>query len=277
MKGSSASRVSASGDSKRSQGRASFEDQGELQLVDHLQQILVQYLERNPYASLSSIGRRSGVSEPTLRRIKAGQIKTAPTTSTVIKLLTYISGETSLKTITDLYRGPISDFLKENLPQIDQTAIEYDQELNEQLKDNTKYLIYKLAANSSGTHRAQVETLLGQAGLLVLDEMVENGLLTVENNKYKSHKKTYALDPNLFKEKFRFMSHFVSTGENSAGASNPSVHVNYSNSVNPAAYRKICKIQKNALAKIRGVMESPDAQGEIPLFCLVAIDEVSNK
>ncbi|MEO0335394.1 MAG: hypothetical protein AAF202_03315, partial [Pseudomonadota bacterium] len=66
-------------------------------LPGHLRQVIQAYIDESKYLSVSGFCKKCGVSEPTVRRFLTGKIKTLPQVSTVLDILTYISGETSGK------------------------------------------------------------------------------------------------------------------------------------------------------------------------------------
>ena len=61
-----------------------------LSVADHLRLIITQYLEKRPQLSVNGISKRCNVSEPTLRRIMSGKVKTIPQITTLLDILTYI-------------------------------------------------------------------------------------------------------------------------------------------------------------------------------------------
>jgi len=112
-----------------------------------LRDVLVKYLESRPHLTLNGLSKRCAVSEPTLRRIRKGQVKTIPSVSTIFELLSYLSGETQAKKIMACYPGPLQEYLSFKAQAIeDFQKIEFSDFLSVALKDPVKYVIYKLAA-----------------------------------------------------------------------------------------------------------------------------------
>ncbi len=246
-------------------------------VVEHLQFVISDYLERKPHLNLSGISKKCSVSEPTLRRIMKGQIKTLPTVTTVLDILTYISNEKKPSKIIKLYPGPIADFLKETTPYVDDCDTDYNIELNRILKNPVKYLTYKLASNSSGVSEDKVRELFGSLGVKSLFSMVDKGYLTQKGKYYYSSSKSFTSNHTDFVENFKTVADFIKPEKLSPRSRVNPFFRNFSNSVTPEAYEEIVKIQKKAMTKIAQIMTNEDNQGEIPLFLLLAIDTLDNK
>ena len=78
-------------------------------LITHLQTVIRSYLDQHTRISLNGLSKRCSVSEPTLRRIMNGQVKTAPTLTTVVDILSTIGKESRLSKLIDMYPGPIAE------------------------------------------------------------------------------------------------------------------------------------------------------------------------
>jgi len=245
-------------------------------VIDELERILSEYLKSRPHMSLSAVSRRSKVSEPTLRRIKNKQFRTLPTHTTILNFLTYMSGETSIPRIIETYRGPIAEYLKESIPQQSFSA-EYDVKLNNLLKDNTAYCIFKLCASSSGVSSRRVLRLFGEVGLHSLKSLEANGYVTVKEGVYYSSVEWFILDPEQINEKFQFLSQFIKIQPNIDDPYLRSIHGNYNCSVTPEAYRNIAKLQGKFLKKVRDIIEDDSSHGSIPLMLLSALDTLDSK
>ncbi len=237
-----------------------------------LQGVLQQYLDEKPTRSVNGLSRRCVVSEPTLRRILRGQIKTMPTATTVLDILTTVCKEKNLRKLAQLYPGPIADYLNSNLPQSEDINTEYNQELNRELGDSTQYVIYKLASNSSGLKKEKLQQLFGMHGCVKADHLVKKGYLSLTDETYFSQVKNFTLNHNTFTQNFKIIADFIKTQSPMDSAHLHSLLVSYSESVSIEAYKEIIGIQKRALRKIRDVMSADSSQGVIPLFLLLAID-----
>lgn len=242
-----------------------------------LQGVLQQYLDEKPTRSVNGLSRRCVVSEPTLRRILRGQIKTMPTATTVLDILTTVSKEKNLRKVAKLYPGPIADYLNSNLPQSEDISSEYNQELIRELSDSSQYVIYKLASNSSGLKKEKLSQLFGMHGCVKADHLVKKGYLSFVEDSYFSQIKNFTLNHNTFTQNFKIIADFIKTQSPMEPANLHSLLVNYSESVSVEAYKEIIGIQKRALRKIRDVMSADQSQGAIPLFLLLAIDTLDTR
>ncbi|NQZ01117.1 MAG: hypothetical protein HRT45_10675 [Bdellovibrionales bacterium] len=243
-------------------------------LVFELSKLIKGYLADRPFIGLSTISGRCQVSESTLRRIYNCQIKTLPTPSTVMAIVSYISEETDVAKLIELNPGLIANYLKENFPHAAEFDCEVSEELNRELADSIKYLVYKLCNHTSGCSEEQVMDLVGKVGIQRLEELLRKDLITQRGGRYYSNGKRFSLAPELFKDKFQFMSQFIKVEERPGGKLQQNVFSNYSSSVNQEAYNKIMKIQKQALKKIRETMVNPNSEGDLHIFALSAIDTI---
>jgi hypothetical protein len=247
-------------------------------ILNELSRLIDEYMRERPRLSLSVLSQKSKVSEPTLRRIRYKKFKTLPTPTTIVNLLTYISGKTQLNDLVQTFPGPLGEYLQEILPQSQQCNPEYNQIFEEEFEDNNRYLIYKLSSNDCGVSRERIQRLLGTIGLDILDDMINKGLIVQKGKRYHSQTESFALSPEKMKKNFRFLSNFLKTDQTETPNSllKP-MSVNYSSSVSPATYKKIMKLQKKTLHKIRDLMVNDPESGDIPVLLLMAIDTLDTK
>jgi hypothetical protein len=241
-------------------------------LLSALQNALQEYLDEKSTRSLNGLSKRCTVSEPTLRRIHKGQIKTLPTATTILDILTTLTGEKNTAKIAQKYPGAISDYLESILPQFQDVVTEYDSELNEELKDPIKYIIYKLSSNSSGLKTEKLNELFGRHGIQNADTLVTKNYLFKKENTYFSKIKNFTINQENFVNNFKLVADFIKTQNPLSKTSLSTILANYSESVSPEAYKEIVGIQKKALQKIRNIMSDEKSKGHIPLFLLLAID-----
>lgn len=241
-------------------------------LLEELQKVLNQYFFDNPKVSLNALSKQCTVSEPTLRRILKGQIKTLPTSTTILDILTTLSGESNTLKISNLYPGPIANYLKWALPQIQDCATEYNAELNAELEDPTKYLIFKLSANSSGLPKKRLQELFGVLGQLSADHLVKKEYLSFDGITYRTTIKHFTASKRSFVKNFKLIADFIKTESFDLKPKNHSLHANYSESLSENAYKDIIRIQEKSLKKIRHIMADDKSKGSIPVFLINAID-----
>jgi hypothetical protein len=106
---------------------------GEMGFLDaiksQLQSILRKHLEAGPRRSVYGLSKQCRSSEPTVRRLLKGHVKTLPGPSTIIDVLSAVSGESSPRKLSDLYPGPVSEYLKAAFPDDAKSAQKSDFQL----------------------------------------------------------------------------------------------------------------------------------------------------
>lgn len=244
-----------------------------------LQKILLDYLDSRPNLSLNGLAKRCAVSEPTLRRIRKGQLKTLPEVTTIIDLLCYVSQENNARKIPELFPGPLAEYLKSKAPVLDlMVKVEVSEELTQTLKDPVKYLIYKRAVNDSGVTLDQVLNLFGSYGEKQLAALIQEGLVTQEGDLYKGENKVFTLSNDVFVEHFKATADFIKPHKLANSSKNLSPgFANYSSGLNKKAYTEVLNIQRKAMNKIRKILFDPNAQGKIPTFVLAAVDTLDSE
>jgi hypothetical protein len=246
-------------------------------LLSALQSILKNYLNEKPSRSLNGLSKKCTVSEPTLRRIFKGQIKTLPTATTILDILTTLSGEKNTALIAKNFPGPIADYLESIIPQAQEFGTEYDSELNTELKDPVKYIIYKLAANSSGLRLRKLNELFGRHGVSQAESLIQKGYLHTEGGVLFTKVKDFTINHESFVNNFKIVADYIKTQNPLATTNLYSLLANYSESVTADAYKDIISLQKRTLQKIRKIMSEPSSKGSIPLFLLLAIDTLDTQ
>ncbi len=244
-----------------------------------LQSILTDYLDSRPHLSLNGLAKRCTVSEPTLRRIKKGQLKTLPEVSTIIDLLMYISQERNARKIPQLFPGPLAEYLKSKTPQIDaMVEIEVSESLTQSLKDPVKYLIYKLSVNTDGVSMDKVVEMFGSYGEKQIQELLQENLLELKDGCYYGKVQNFCLSHSVFVKHFKATADYIKPEKSASAPRNLSpIFKNYSTGLNKKAYAEILKIQKQALKKILKVMVDKNSEGPIPAFYLAALDTLDHK
>lgn len=247
-------------------------------VVDHLQLVIIDFLKRKPHLSINGISKKCNVSEPTLRRIMTGRVKTLPQVTTLLDILTYLANTSSIREIVRQYPGPIGDFLKEAMPFLEEFDQDYSNALNLELKNPIKYVIYKLAINHIGVTEQKVMELYGNHGLQKLTELMEAGFIYKDANnvcraKAKSFSGTYA----DFVRNFKVIADYIKPEKHkNRKALNP-FFVNCSDSLNAEAYEKIARLQRSTQRKIRQILADPASKGSIPSFYICAFDTLDIK
>lgn len=245
---------------------------------EDLTRILADYFKRYPHVSLNALAKKCRISEPTLRRLYRGQIKTLPTETTIVDILSVISKKSGIKELIDTYPGPIANYLKQTFGVFDNCGgnYTYRPELSEALKDPTRYLIYKLAANSRGVSKRKVLELFGAHSEAHLNEMVSSTLLYESGGFYHTKSEGFSLGLDHFVDHFKLTANFIKTAPHPGGVKD-NLFYNASNSVNAHGREKILTIARKAMSEIVKVLNDPNYDGNIPLFILNAVDSLDVK
>lgn len=245
----------------------------------HLQDVLNLFLDEHPNLSINGISKRCSVSEPTLRRIRSGQVKTLPSVTTIVEILTYISKSKSVVELVAKYPGPIAEFLKDKVPQATHKKQPvYSEKLNAALMDPVKYLIYKLAVNDIGVTSEKITELFGQYGMTHLEELIKLELIERREESYHATIDYFMPSHDQFVTHFKSVADFIKPHKlSSAPKAYSPIFANYSSSLNKKAYTTIINIQRAALKKIVNVLVDEKSSGNIPTFVLGAIDTLDTK
>ncbi len=237
-----------------------------------LKQLIENYLEKHPHISLFALSKKMSIGDATLRRVMNGSLKSSPEPNTVLNIVSILYREKNIKKLTKIINDPIKGYLETAFSHFifeehfSNDELSYLPELNQILKDFDFYLIYKLAANKTGTDRIKINELLGHWGNKKVNELIQFGYIT-ENHLGELHacNKVFSIDPATAllhaSELIRFFKlHQVELGRN--------LFFSLSESLNENGISIIKKIQKEALVQIHNIMKNSTYQGEIPYFCL---------
>ena len=247
-------------------------------ILEQIQTSVRTYLDKNKRISLNGLSKRCAVSEPTLRRIMNGRIKTLPMLSTIVDILCTLHKADSLNELIEIYRGTeLGDFLNNNFNVLSESNFNYEfsVELNEALRDDVSYLIFKLAANRSGVTTEKIEKIFGHHGLEKLKHLNNLNLINIEKNIVKTVVEGFSLSHDQFIPHFKAVADFIKTEQSQVQKKN--LFYNFSESVNEQSLKEILSIQKSALKKITKVLNEEQNAGDYPVFVLSAIDTLATE
>ncbi|PIP95948.1 MAG: hypothetical protein COW00_02580 [Bdellovibrio sp. CG12_big_fil_rev_8_21_14_0_65_39_13] len=240
-------------------------------VLAHIKQVMNSFLKDHPQLSVNALSKRSEVSEATMRRILNDQVKTEPCGDTILEILAAITKERRISELVKMFPGPISEKLSQTFGiQAQNSQYQHIPELERELNDEITYLIYKLAANTSGTSRLKVSEMLGIIGLDRLDKLISKDLIIEENGTLHARYKSFTLSNQVFARNFKTCAQFINTKKNRDISRN--LFYNLSESINEDSYREVLKIQRQAMKKISQLINDPKNVGEIPFFQLIAVD-----
>ena len=242
-------------------------------VVEHVRDIVSDYLKKRPHLSVNGISKRCNVSEPTLRRIMSLKVKTLPQVTTLLDILTYIADTQSIREIVAKYPGPVADYLSEGLPHIEVVDKEYSNAVNETLQDPIKYLIYKLSLNHCGVTVDKINEMFGRHGLQLLDEMKEAGYILQESSGVcRSKVGTFHGSFNNFSKHFKAVADYIKPHTHQNRRPLNPFFVNCSDSINAEAYEQIARLQRKTQKKISKILADESSKGDIPAFFICALD-----
>ena len=246
---------------------------------NQLQVILNDYLEQYPHVSINGLSKRCRVSEPTLRRIKKGQLKTLPSVTTLVEILSYFSKEKDVQEVIKTYGGPLGKYLELKAPQVETgVKIEVSEELTQQLKDPVKYLIFKLTCNQVGVSTDKVVELFGRYGERQISALVQEKLIELREGRYHSTLDYFALSNEVFVEHFKSVADFIKVNKHADATPKYSpVFSNYSSGLTKQAYSEVLKVYRTAFKKMAHIITRKENHGPIPAFILGAVDTLDHR
>lgn len=260
---------------------ATLSDTGLTPVSRELQVLLLSHLEKHPALTLNAISKRCAVSEPTLRRIAKGKIKTDPSVDTVIDLLNYLLKENDLQCLLKVAPPALKKYLARSRPQshISPVPMPSVPELTQAFENPVNYLIYSLAANDGGVSKDHVGKLFGQMGLGLAEDMVAGQLLTEDNQIYSAVYENFVPPLRQTRSHMKSLLDFLKSEKIGTSLStsplSPLAHY-MTNGINSKAYQEIRKIQSKATLQCAKILFDPNNRGKIPAFLLMALDTLSN-
>jgi hypothetical protein len=137
--------------------------------------------------------------------------------------------------------------------------------LNIELRDQTKYLIYKLAANHNGTDLMTIVENFGSLGKRKVDELKNSGLLILEGERLHAKDKNFSLDISVAAEHLPALVQFYKPESMALGRN---TMFSMSESLTIEAIREIKALQRECVMKMNAIMNDPNNLGLIPYFTL---------
>jgi len=246
--------------------------------LEHLYTILDSYMNTHSNLSTNNMSKRCGISEPTLRRIRKRQLKKLPNTTTVLKLLSYISQKNSIHDVLDHFKGDLTSLLRPSMTYVIEKQVSDVTDLTEALDRPLTYLIYKLAAATKGVSKQKVQDMFGDYGLQEVKRCVNSELIFEEEGVFHAKHKKFTLGPENFVDNLKATANFIKVDNlGSSPFCCSQLFYNCSNSVNLKAYEDILKVNRAAIKKIQAIFSDPKSTGDIPVFAIGAVDSLDTK
>lgn len=250
----------------------------EIQSVNgELKKLIQNYLDRHPGLSLNALAARSNVSATTLRRLmNSADKKSDIAPHTVLAIVSYVLKERKISLLLKKVTGPIAELLRRSFDQFifdDKTSDhQLIGDLNVILKDETNYLIYKLAANKCGTSISEISKLFGINGLNKLSVLMDEGWIiadTENQDRIHAKEKNFSLDLELSHKLSHSLLDLYKPRDVGMGLN---LFYSLSEAMTQEGILKIKEIEKLAVKKIFEVMSDETYQGHIPYYTLVMSD-----
>lgn len=239
----------------------------ENELIQSLQNMISLYLGKNPQLTLNALAGRSNVPVTSLRRLMSGQQKNEIAPHSVLNLVSYILREKNLSDLLLKVDVSISEFLRKHFGHFifaSETRV-YNCDLNTELRDQTKYLIYKLAANHNGTDLMTVVDNFGSHGKRKVDEMLNQGLLLMQDERLHAREKNFSLDLRIAADHLPALVQFYKPESMTKGLN---TYYNMSESLSPEGIQKIKELQRECVKSMNAIMNNEQYFGSIPYFTI---------
>lgn len=241
---------------------------------NQLRKMTSDYLEKHQGLTLNALAGRSGVPATTMRRLmqEEGRSELAP--HSVLALVSYLLKEKKISKILKNITGPVADLLNKCFDQFifDEKSSDHElsTDLNTMFQDKMCYLLYKLAANVSGTSIEDVKDSFGLLGLNKLNEMISKGWIVVASDgRLHAKEKNFSVDLALAHQLSHSLIDQYKPYDLKKGFN---LFYSLSEGMTNEGIQKIKEIEKDAVKKIYEIMCTKNLQGDIPYFALIVSD-----
>lgn len=240
-----------------------------------LRSMTSEYLNKHTGLTLNALAQRSGVPATTMRRLMQEDQRSELAPHSVLALVSYLLKEKKISKILKEIQGPVADLLRKCFDQFifdeESSDHEMSNDLNALFQDKLNYLIYKMAANVSGTTVSEIKDAFGLMGLKKLNALMENSWIKMCDKSERLHakQKNFSVDLALAHE----LSHaLVDLYKPCDVKSGYNLFYSLSEGMSAEGIKKIKEIEIEAVKKIYDLMNTENLQGEIPYFALIVSD-----
>ncbi|MBF0208937.1 MAG: hypothetical protein HQK53_18915 [Oligoflexia bacterium] len=246
------------------------EEKKNSKLVLELKALLEEYLGQHHSISLHGFSKKCGVSFSTLRRIHNLKTKEDPAPLTVLGIVSTIKKESNIHQLMSLFdhASAIYKSLFRSYSFFNK-CLAYKPDLNEVLSDREYYIVYKLAANISGTTRRNIVDLLGNPAEFKIDELLRKELIYEESGRLHAVQKNFSLPGALGLKHIPELLRFVGSGSSFV---DKTMFRSISESISKEVYDEVWRIQVDATKRIVSLINKKDSAGEIPFFYVCVLD-----
>lgn len=233
------------------------------------------YLEKHNGLTLNALAQRSGVPATTMRRLMQEDQRSELAPHSVLALVSYLLKEKKISKILKMVEGPVADLLRKCFDQFifdeESSDHEMSSDLNTLFQDKLNYLIYKMAANVSGTTVSEIKDAFGLMGLKKLNALMESNWIAPSTDSERLHakQKNFSVDLALAHE----LSHaLIDQYKPCDVKSGLNLFYSLSEGMSAEGIKKIKAIEIEAVKKIHELMNTESLQGDLPYFALVVSD-----
>lgn len=242
--------------------------------VDALKIEISNYLEKNPNLTLNGLSSRCGISEPTLRRIMKGGLKKGPKAETLFEILSYIYREKSFENILERAPSSLKKVLSDycgHIKELKNTTL--SERLNQILKDEQCYIIFKLASFEGGVKLEYITYLFGMFADQKLQILFDQDFVYEENGNLYTKIKNYTLSNDYLKRNMKLMIDFLTVDPYQR--KNKMLAYNFSDSLNEEGYQKMLDAVDSCVKEVIAIKNDPGLKGHIPAFCVLGADSMT--
>ncbi len=239
----------------------------ELDLIQSLQNMISQYMGKNPQLTVNALAARSNVPVTSLRRLINNELKNEIAPHSVLNLVTYMLREKNLVTLLEKVEPPVAEFLRKHFGAFifNSQKNTYNVDLNLELRDQVMYLIYKMAANHNGVDFMTVVENFGALGKRKADEMKQKGLLLEEEGRLHAREKNFSLDLSIAASHLPGLVSFYKPDTMTQGLNSM---FSMSEALKEEAILELKALQRECAKKMNVIFNDPNNFGEIPYFTL---------
>jgi hypothetical protein len=240
-----------------------------------LRSMTTEYLNTHSGLTLNALAQRSGVPATTMRRLMQEDQRTELAPHSVLALVSYLLKEKKISLILKKVQGPVAELLTKCFDQFifDEKSSDHEMsnDLNTLFQDKLNYLIYKMAANVSGTTVTEIKDAFGLMGLKKLNCLMENNWISACNNSERLHakQKNFSVDLSLAHELSHSLIDLYKPCDVKSGLN---LFYSLSEGMSAEGIKKIKEIETQAVKKIYDLMNTEGLQGDIPYFALIVSD-----
>ncbi len=239
-----------------------------------LRDLIRGYLATHSSLTVNALATRSGIPGTTLRRLLQDENRSEVAPHTVLQIVSYVYKEKRISKLLEVCDGEIGVLLKKSFDQFIFDSKISNHELNidhnELFKDETQYVIYKLAANKFGSSRVEIESAVGALGLRKLEKLIASEILFEdEAGRIHAKQKNFSVDLKLAHKLTHTLVDFYKPEKIADGLN---LFYSLSEGLNEEGIKKVKEIEKDAVKKIFETMNNELYQGLIPYFSIVLSD-----